>query len=205
MFQRLFSSEAEFASRFAAMTHGGVAAAVLLRDALRDPTTRPGNLAAIKTLMARSETAADELRARAAKTFLTPIDREDVGLLVSRLEGVLAAIERTSSMTEALQIDRPDAAAIKLAETLVNSAGALEAAVSHLTDATRVTAEANVVHQLEDEGDTCYDEAMSALLEDERPALEALRWKELYGNLEEALDLCSHAADLVEAVALKRL
>ena len=205
MFQGLYSSEAEFASSFATMTHGGVAAAVLLRDALRDPATRSANLAAIKARMTQSETAADGLRERAAKTFLTPIDREDVGLLVSRLEGVLSAIERTSWMTEALHIDELDAAAIKLADTLVNSTGALEAAVSHLMDPTRVSAEASVVHQLEDDGDTCYDEAMSALLEDERPVLETLRWKELYGSLEETLDLCSHAADLVEAVALKRL
>ena len=40
MFQGLFSSEAEFATNLTTMTHGGVAAAVLLRDALRDPTTR---------------------------------------------------------------------------------------------------------------------------------------------------------------------
>jgi uncharacterized protein Yka (UPF0111/DUF47 family) len=205
MFQRLFSSEAEFASSFAAMTHRGVEAAALLRDVLGDPTKRPASLTAIKRLMAESGATADELRERAAKTYLTPIDREDVGLLVSRLEGVLSAIERTSWMTEALHIDTPDAAAIKLADTLASSAEALEAAVSHLPDAPRVTAEARVVQQLEEDGDTCYDDAMSALFESERTALEALRWKELYGNLEEALDTCAHAADVVEAVALKRL
>lgn len=205
MFQRLFSSEAEFANSFAAMTHRGVEAAALLRDVLGDPTKRPTSLTAIKRLMAESGATADELRERAAKTFLTPIDREDVGLLVSRLEGVLSAIERTSWMTEALHIDRPDAAAVKLADTLASSTRALEAALSHLTDATRVADNARVVQQLEEEGDTCYDDAMSALFASDRTALETFRWKELYGNLVEALDTCAHAADLVEAVALKRL
>jgi uncharacterized protein Yka (UPF0111/DUF47 family) len=205
MFQRLFSSEAEFASSFAAMTHRGVEAAALLRNVLSDPTTRPASLPAIKALIAESGATADELRERAAKTMMTPIDREDVSLLVLRLEGVLSAIERTSWMTEALHIDTADAAAIKLADTLASAAAALEAAVSHLTDATGVAADARVVHRLEEDGDTCYGDAMSALFEGDRTALETLRWKELYGNLEEALDTCAHAVDLVEAVALKRL
>lgn len=205
MFQRLFSSEAEFASSFAAMTHRGVEAAGLLRDVLSDPTKRPANLAAIKGLMAESGATADELRERAAKTFMTPIDREDVGLLVLRLEGVLSAIKRTSWMTEALHIDTPDAAAIKLADTLTSSAEALEAAVAHLPDPSRVTVDTHVVQQLEEDGDECYDDAMSTLFGSDQTAVDVLRWKELYANLEEAIDTCEHAADFVEAVALKRL
>lgn len=205
MFQRLFSSEAEFARSFGAITHRGAEVAVLLRDVLSDPTKRPANLAAIKVLVADTGVTADELRVRAAKTFLTPIDREDVGLLVSWLEKVLSAIERTAWMTEALHIGRADAAAIQLADTLASSTEALEAAVSHLPDPARVTAEGGVVQRLEEDGDAVYGEAMTALFDADLVPFEALRWKELYGNLEEALDTCAHAADVVEAVSLKRL
>lgn len=98
MFQRLFSSEAEFARRFGALTQRGVEAAALLRDALSDPTKRADNLAAINVLVAETGTTADELRVRAAKTFLTPIDREDVGLLVSLLERAVG--HRTNSVDD---------------------------------------------------------------------------------------------------------
>lgn len=205
MFEGLFSSEAEFARGFAGIAHRGAAAASLLREALKDKTKRSANLAAIKVLVEESSETAYELHVRVAKTFLTPIDREDVGLLVSRLEGVLASVERTGWMTQALHIDREDAAATRLADTLAQSAQALEAAVSYLPDATRVTAAAREVKRLEEEGDAVFGEAMSALFASDPDALEALRWKEIYGSLEEALDTCAHAAGTVEGISLKRL
>lgn len=61
------------------------------------------------------------------------------------------------------------------------------------------------MQQLEEEGDALYTRTMTDLFEDDPAPLEALRWKELYNNLEEALDTCARTADMIEAVSLKRI
>ena len=205
MFEGLFSSEAQFTRGFTAIAHHGAAAASLLRDALSDRSKRTASITAIKHLVRESGATAHDLRVRVARTLVTPLDREDLGLLVSRLEGVLRSVERSAGMTQALHIDRDDAAAIRLADTLTRATEALEAAVSHLPDAARVTAEALEVKRLEEEGDAIFGEAMSALFGGNPDALEALRWKEIYGALEDTLDTCAHAAGMVEGLSLKRL
>jgi uncharacterized protein len=68
-----------------------------------------------------------------------------------------------------------------------------------------VTKAAREVKRLEQEGDARYGAAMSALFDGDRDPLDVLRWKELYGQLEEALDDCAHTAGTVEALSLKRL
>jgi len=98
MFEGLFSSEAQFTRGFTAIAHHGAAAASLLRDALRDRSKRTASLTAIKHLVKESGATAHDLRVRVARTLVTPLDREDIGLLVSRLEGVLRSVERSAAI-----------------------------------------------------------------------------------------------------------
>ena len=205
MLEGLFSSEGQFRRGFADIAHSASDAAVLLRDALNKPAKRPENIEAIRALVEETAATAHALQVRAFRTFLTPIDREDVVVLVARLEAVLTTVERSAWMTQAMHLDGANQAADRLAATLARSTEELEAAVRHLPDATRVTANTREVKRLEEEGDAVFGEAMSALFAGAPDPLEALRWKEMYGNLEEALDTCAHAAGTVEGLSLKRL
>lgn len=205
MLKGFFSSEAEFARDFTGIAHRTTAAAKLLVDILTDPTTRTEALDAIAVLAREANATAHAIQVRVAKVVVTPIDREDVGLLASRLGGILIAVGRTARMSQALNITETNPAAVRLAETLSSATAALEEAVTDLKDGARVTAAVRAVKEFEQEGDGLYGDAMTALFAGTPDPLDAFRWKEMYGLLEDALDDCAHAAGAVEALSLKRL
>jgi len=205
MLEGLFSSAAQFSRDLADIAHRTTLAAGLLVEILNDPARQRAHVAAIAALSKEIDASTHAIQVRVAKTAVTPIDREDLGLLASRLERVSATVERAARMTEAFQIDAANPSAAQLAEKISAAAGALETAVASFKNAPQVTAAVREVKRLEQEGDSLYGRAMSELFAGGRDPLDVFRWKELYGQLEEALDDCSHAAGTLEAVSLKRL
>jgi hypothetical protein len=205
MLEGLFSSEAQYAHDYSSIAHRATVAGRLLVELLQDPAKRRTHLVSISSLAREADETTHAIRVRVAKTAIAPMDREDILLLGSRLEGVLDAVDHAARMTEAFQIAVADAPAARLAETLARAAEALEAAVANLKDAAHVTRSAREVKRLEEDGDALYGDAMAALFAGRPDPLDAFRRKELYGMLEEALDDCAHAAGTVESLALKRL
>jgi uncharacterized protein Yka (UPF0111/DUF47 family) len=205
MLEGLFSSAGHFARDLSDIAHRTTAAAGLLVEILEDPARRQGHIASIRALSKETDVSTHAIQVRVAKTAVTPIDREDLGLLAARLERVSATVERAAWMTDAFRIEASNPDAAHLAQKVAAAAAELEAAVASFKDTPRVTKAAREVKRLEQEGDALYGAAMSALFDGDRDPLDVLRWKELYGQLEEALDDCAHTAGTVEALSLKRL
>ena len=205
MLEGLFSSAGQFARDLTDIAHRTTVAAGLLVEILNDPSRRQAHIASIRALTKETDATTHAIQVRVATTAVTPIDREDLGLLAARLERVSAMVERAAWMTDAFQIDASNPAAAQLAQKIAAAAAELEAAVTSFKDAPRLTKAAREVKRLEEEGDSLYGDAMSALFEGGHDPLDVFRWKELYGQLEEALDDCAHAAGTVEALSLKRL
>jgi uncharacterized protein len=137
------------------------------------------------------------------RTFITPIDREDIHQLAVRLDDVIDLIDGTVRRVSIFGIEKPTPVSLKLAELIVTTTAELVEAVSQLRRQKGVMAKCIRIKQLENEGDVVYQEAIAGLFRENLPAIEVIKWKEVYDNMERCVDSCVGVAHVLESVVLK--
>jgi predicted phosphate transport protein (TIGR00153 family) len=140
------------------------------------------------------------------KTFITPIDREDIHSLASEIDDVLDFMKATSDRFLLYKIQKPTQEVINLAETLLKAIIETSKAVSSLRDkkqTRRVHEYCIEVNSLENEGDTILKNAIAKLFNDNMEALDVIKWKEIYENVENAIDMCESVANTIDAILSK--
>jgi uncharacterized protein len=137
------------------------------------------------------------------RTFITPIDREDIHQLAVRLDDVIDLIDGTIRRVSIFGIEKPTPVSLKLAGLIVTTTAELVEAVSQLRQQKGVMAKCIRIKQLENEGDVVYQEAIAGLFRENLPAIEVIKWKEVYDNMERCVDSCVGVAHVLESVVLK--
>jgi len=146
-----------------------------------------------------------EIMARLNRTFITPIDREDIHGLASAIDDVLDFIEAAAEhlvlykVTEVRQPFR-DLAGVVLAQT--QQIHAIIPRLKELRHAD-ILDHCIEVNRLENTGDRLLREAVAELFEQVRDPLEVMKWRDLYEMLETATDRCEDVAVAVEGIVLK--
>ncbi|TMA13626.1 MAG: DUF47 domain-containing protein [Deltaproteobacteria bacterium] len=140
------------------------------------------------------------------KTFVTPLDREDIHRLISSLDDILDFIEATSERLSLYNVKdiRPDAAI--LVDILVQSTREVQQAVGmlrHLKSGDSVLKYCTEINRLENESDFASRSAIAKLFEPNANPLEVIKWKEIYDCIENAVDRCEDAANVIEGIVLK--
>jgi uncharacterized protein Yka (UPF0111/DUF47 family) len=143
------------------------------------------------------------VRARIDRSFVTPIDREDIHLLVSQLDTVIDLVDGTARRAQMFHITEAREPARRLTDVLVRASDAIQAAVASMKKTKVVTERAREVKRLEEEGDAIYHEAVGALFAGSPNPLEVIKWKDLYDTIEDALDKCEDVANVLESISLK--
>ena len=136
-------------------------------------------------------------------TFVTPFDREDIHELVSVLDDIVDFIDEVADYLGVYKIDAPMEQSQQLAGVLVEAAGQVAEALTHLRgfkDITRYTVE---VHRLENDGDRIVRDAIGSLFEGGIDPMVVIRWKDIYERLENAIDSTERAAYLIEGIVIK--
>ncbi len=200
---RLIPRDEEFFNMFASLASLLTASARLLHEMFSDPAELHQKVAAIKKLEHEADQLTADVIKRIDKTFVTPIDREDIHLLVSRLDNVIDLIDGAARRAQIFRIDETRQPAIKLCSILVRMGEAIEGAVTNVKKAKIVVERGREVKVLEEEGDAVYHQALGALFEGKPDALEVIKWKELYDKIEGALDECEDVANTLDSIALK--
>jgi uncharacterized protein len=203
MFQRLLSTDRQVFEQFAELASRLPAAARLLRRLFAEPAALGRHAAAIEALEHQADRIVREINVQLDTALITPIDREDVHLLASRLDDVVDLIDDAARRAVAFRIAEAREPVTRLADVLVRAGEALEAAVAHVRNSRLVLARSREVRQLEKEGDAVYAAAVSELFAGRPDPIELLKWKELYDCLEQAVDECAHAAAVLESISLK--
>lgn len=147
-----------------------------------------------------------EMEEALARTFVTPLDREDLQRLSSEIDSILDFANATARGCALLGVTRPSAEMEKLIDVLVRCTSGLREAVPNLRkhDYARVVEVSRGIRTLEKEGDQIYREAISRLFKD--PAIDAkvlLREKDLLEGLENAIDHCEYVAQTLINLAVK--
>ena len=141
------------------------------------------------------------------RTFVTPIDREDIRELAGQLDDFIDAIDEVAQYTLEYKIEETTEYARHLATIIVSCADELERAVallstrgSKLREILPMTVEIN---RLENEADQVASRAMGDLFSNGEDVIQILKWRDIYKDLEEATDRAEDAADVLEGIVLK--
>ncbi len=137
------------------------------------------------------------------RTFITPIDREDIHRLAVRLDDVIDLIDGSVRRVVLFQIEKPTPVSTQLARLIVQTTSELVEAVSHLRQQKGVMGHCIKIKQIENEGDVVYHNAIASLFRDNLPAIEVIKWKDVYDNMERCIDSCVAVAHVLESVVLK--
>jgi uncharacterized protein len=157
----------------------------------------------IKRLEHECDEISHEILRGIDRTFITPIDREDIHQLAVRLDDVIDLIDGTVRRVSLFLIDKPTPLSTSLSRIVVSTTAELVEAVSLLRQQKGVMAHAIKIKQLENEGDVVYHEAIASLFRDNLPAIEVIKWKDVYDNMERCVDSCVVVAHVLESVVLK--
>lgn len=139
-------------------------------------------------------------------TFVTPLDREDIHALACALDDIMDFIEAAVDRMALYEVAKPTEEAVKLCSILAQATEQTVKAVYGLRDLKKpeLVREACVaINRLENEGDQANRKALSKLFQMHDEPIEALKWREIYDQIETAIDECEDVADIIESVLLK--
>jgi hypothetical protein len=139
-------------------------------------------------------------------TFLTPIDREDIHALISKLDDVLDFIESSAVRMYLFKINQPTEQSVKLTVILFKAVEQVVEAISRLRNIKKTDSILHhciEINRLENEGDIIQRTAIGDLFECCVNPVEIIKWKEIYENIETAIDKCEDVANVIEGIVLK--
>jgi predicted phosphate transport protein (TIGR00153 family) len=203
LLSKLIPRDEQFFDLFDQLTAHLTQTARMLAALFADPAHVTDHVRAIKDVEHKADVLTSTINQRIDKSFVTPIDREDIHMLASRLDDVIDLIDGAARRFEMLHIDVVKEPARSLARVLVDAATHIQTGVSAIRETKRVTEQAAHIKRLEEEADAIYHAAVGDLFDGHPDPLDVMKWKEMYDTLERATDSCMGVAQVLQSVALK--
>ena len=195
---RLLPKDVRFFDLFIADGENLQVAATKLREMIDSYDRLDERVAEIQALEKRGDDIDREINQRLEDAFITPFDREDIHNLTVRLDDVVDGIQATAETLVIYDIDQPTDEARQLAHILADQADALISALRKLDGLKDLDADLTRVHDLEHQADTLSRGAVARLFRDGSEPLYVLKWRDLYRELENAIDAAEDAAEAIE-------
>lgn len=187
-------------SELAKRTHG---AAVMLNRFFTGELDVPTAADQIKRLEHECDQISHEILRGIDRTFITPIDREDIHQLAVRLDDVIDLIDGTVRRLAVFNISEPTPAGRRLAGIIVQVTLEMVEAVADLKTQKGVVEHCIRMKQFENEGDVAYQEAVGSLFRQSIAPIEVIKWKDVYDQMEGCIDQAEAVAHVLESVVLK--
>ncbi|MBA2258055.1 MAG: DUF47 domain-containing protein [Acidobacteria bacterium] len=140
---------------------------------------------------------------RLHKTFVTPLDREDIHALARSLDDVIDAIDDSAAVLRLYKIDHVRQEARDQVRVIVACTDQLVSAMKALGKKMEISGCAVEINRLENEADRIHQAALRRLFEEERDPIAIIKWKEILDFLELATDRCEDIANVLEGVVIK--
>jgi len=206
---RLIPQDDRFFDLFNRGAENTLEGARLLHDLLHNYVDVDRKARRLKDIEHTGDEITHEVFGALHRTFITPLDREDISNLASSLDDVIDWIEEVGRRIMLYRIDRPTTIACRFSSVILDQAEQIAKAVPLLES--RRNAEAlqratQEIHRLENEGDDLLADAIATLYDGvtEVPQLiQAMRWNDLYQLLEDATDKAENVATVLNNIALK--
>ena len=157
----------------------------------------------IKEVEHKCDFITHEIIQRLNRTFVTPLDREDIHALARSLDDVMDAIDASATVIRLYRLNTVRFGARELAQVITASAQQLRPALAALEQHKGLITHAVEINRLENEADQIHGEALGKLFTEEQNAIEVIKWKEILDFLEQATDRCEDVANVLEGVVVK--
>jgi hypothetical protein len=201
---RLIPRDEKFFDLFEQQAANIVAAARVLMELTQDYPSAKARAQQIEDLEHVGDTLTHELVRRLNTTFITPIDREDIYALASRLDDVLDLIDAVADRLLLYKITAPTPGCIEMARIIVKTAEETDRAVRCLRTLSPFYHKHCIeVNRLENEADRLLRDQLAVLFEGHTDAIEVIKWKELYETMEAVTDRCEDVVNVIEGIVLK--
>jgi len=184
-----------------------LATAKRLLDLMEHYEQVPQKVDAVIELEHRGDFIIHEIMRQLHRTFVTPIDREDIAALGERIDDVVDALEEAARLMLDYKIERPTEKAKELASLVVKCSEELNKAVAVLKSRggqlRQVLDQCVEINRYENEADIVFRLALAELFQEEPNPIRIMKWRDIYTQIEQATDLCEDAADVLEGIVLK--
>jgi len=200
---RLIPREEKFYADFLAISDELTKGAKLLEEMLATDPPVMDKADEIKEIEHKCDFLSHEIYQRLHRTFVTPIDREDIHALTRSLDDVMDTIDASAGYVRLYKVQKVKFGARELARVISDSTKAVRLAMQGLEPKKGVADQLVEINRLENEGDRLHLEAVRQLFDEERDPILLYKWKEILDHLEDATDRCEDVADVIEGVVLK--
>ncbi|MCA1927750.1 MAG: DUF47 domain-containing protein [Calditerrivibrio sp.] len=158
----------------------------------------------IKDIEHKGDNKTHEIIQKLNKTFITPIDREDIYDLASALDDILDLIDASSQRLSLYHVENITSECKSFAFIILKCCQALEKAIRKMDKKHEEVNESFVeINELENEADRILRESLGKLFGEEKDPIRLIKWKEIYETLEKVTDKCEDAANIIETVVVK--
>jgi predicted phosphate transport protein (TIGR00153 family) len=184
-------------------SENAIAIAQSLIGLLEEFPSNGSQLAEVKELEHEGDRLTREIVDLLNRTFVTPFDRDDIYLLASAIDDVCDHVDEAAGNIAGYGVEMIRPKATEQAQVILRSAQKLHEAVEQLDGFKDSSRQLHALRDLEDEGDRLNREAISELFTSNEDPIAVIRWKDIHEQLEEAVDACENAADVLEAILVK--
>ena len=200
----LIPREVRFFDLFDRQSEHIIRAAGVLHELVHNFADARAKAHAIKEIEHQGDQITHEIVKRLNTTFITPIDREDIHALATRLDDVLDYIEAAAERLVVYRIKEPTSACRAMAEVIVQQTHSMDRAIKCLRTMDPSFHEHAVeVNRLENTADALLRDSLAALFEEQGDPIEVIKWKEIYETMEIVTDRCEDVANVIEGIILK--
>ena len=200
---RLIPREEKFYDDFLALADELQRGARLLEEMLAPEAALWDKAQEINEVEHKCDSLTHEIIQRLNRTFVTPLDREDIHELARSLDDVMDAIDASAAVIRLYKLKTVRFGARELAQIITTSTQQVRLALEALAKGKGLITHAVEINRLENEADRTHQEALSRLFDDERDPLTVIKWKETLDFLENATDRCEDVANVLEGVMVK--
>jgi hypothetical protein len=160
----------------------------------------------IKELETRADRITHECMSALHQTFITPIDRNDIRRLMTRLDDIIDLIEEASTCIRLYEIKVIKPEVLAFSRILLNSSRSIGESlklIRQIRDPDAISEKCKYVSKLEQEGDFILHTAMAALFKEEKDPFTLIKWKEILQLLEKATDKCHDVTKTIEGIVIE--
>ncbi len=192
-----------FFTQFSQHAQNSLEAAQALESLFSDFTDVEKKVRDIHAIEHYGDKLTHEIMKELSATFVTPLDREDIAGLASRIDDVADVAYDVAELVNLYKVTSVRPGALRQAKTLVSAAAEMVQMMNNLQGLRDLDAHWIKLHTFENEGDQIFREAVAELFANETNAIEIIKWKDIHSLIEVALDRCEDVANIVETIKIK--
>jgi predicted phosphate transport protein (TIGR00153 family) len=200
------SRDAVFWDSFTQLAGKALEAATLVEQMFNDLSKAKSLAEQVKKLESEGDTITHEVVKALHKTWITPLDREEIHGLVASLDDVLDSIDGAAARVMLYELTESNDEIKALAKVLVTSTTVLVKVVDGLKDIKDAEGMISMCREIgvhEDAADEVFRKAIARLFKEEKNAIEVMKWRDIFERLETATDRAEDAANVIEGIVLE--